>query len=208
MIKVYFSKIGSEWDASTLNEQLSLFPIAMKEKIMRYKEWRARQSRILGKQMLLRLIRDFEQDLALSDLQYSPLNKPFFEGSFNFSIAHSGDMVICTASVDSQIGIDIEHKASLDIADYKEQLTKNEWDYIQNASDRLNTFYEIWTRKEAWLKATGRGVDIDLNEIDVCGDTAKSGDIEYSFLPINIELNYTANIATSEAYIEIEVSEF
>ena len=197
MIKVYLVKIDSEWDHAELKQHLSALPQEIKDRILRYKGWKERQSRIAGKLLLLRLIKDFGLDHSLHDLQYTSFHKPFFAGDFDFSIAHSGDMVMCAGSLRSKIGADIEMINLIELTDYREQLHPNEWQMIQTATDQPRMFYEIWTKKEALLKATGQGVDMELAGIDVCSDTLGYESIIYHFHTFTGIESYMAAIATS-----------
>ena len=116
---------------------------------------------------------------------------------FNFSIAHSGGIVLCAVSTDAEIGVDIEQIIPIKLADYEEQLTENEWEYIQTAADQQIAFYKIWTKKEALLKALGRGIDIDFDTMDVCDDVFSYENKKYWFYPLSIAKGYIAHIATS-----------
>jgi 4'-phosphopantetheinyl transferase len=197
MLQVYFTKNNREWSKEELAEMLLSLTDDMRNKILAYKGWRERQSRVLGKLMLLRLLEKFELDLALSSLKYTEFNKPYFQEAFNFSIAHSDEIVVCAGSTNAEIGMDIEQTIPIELADYEEQLTQNEWEYIQKASDKFSAFYQIWTKKEALLKALGRGVEINFDTLDVCADWINYNGKKYWFYPLSIAKGYIAHIATS-----------
>lgn len=102
--------------------------------------------------------------------------KPFLaDGRFSFSTTHSGNYFLLAASADN-IGIDL-------------QLYNTPRDYMKIASrwfnerdnallkampdyNREEMFYEIWARKEAYAKFTGRGLS-SLKEIQ----TVKNGEL-------------------------------
>jgi 4'-phosphopantetheinyl transferase len=117
--------------------------------------------------------------------------------TFDFSIAHSAGIVLCAGNTLGQIGADIERVSSRDLADYQDQLTAAEWQYIHQAPDHLMAFYDIWTRKEALMKAIGRGIDMDFDTLDVCGDTATYESKVYAFYPLFISAGYVAHLASS-----------
>ena len=205
MIKIYFAKNDHEWHKEKLDKMLLPLSEAMRNKILAYKGWQDRQSRILGKWLLLRLIAHFKLDLSLADIKYTEFNKPYFTG-FNFSTAHSGEMVICAGDINGDIGIDIEKIQPIVLEDYQEQLTKNEWAFIQNTTESIDAFYQIWTKKEALLKAIGRGVDIEFNLLDVCVDKINYDGKSYSFYPLSIAEGYIAHIATSAPFYNGAIS--
>jgi 4'-phosphopantetheinyl transferase len=101
-----------------------------------------------------------------------PHGKPFLPGAPAYNLSHSGRWVACAVSRDEPVGIDVETFARL--KDYRELLAvithPAERRYIEQApSDhRLALFKRCWTRKEALLKAIGKGLGDDLHAIDVC----------------------------------------
>lgn len=196
MTKVYFTANDREWSAETLQQMLLPLPAHMRHKILTYKVWEERQARIIGKHLLIKLLHDFGLDITLADMRYSPSNKPYFNTDFHFSIAHSSDMVICAGSK-SSIGIDIELVAPMDLDDYREYLTDNEWQFIQNTKDKLNAFYELWTKKEALIKALGKGIELELNTIDVSADNGIYFGKEYHFQKLPVADTFIAHVAIS-----------
>lgn len=205
MLKIYFTKNNDEWSNEKLAKMLMPLPESLRHRILAYKGWQDRQSRILGKWLLLQLIDHFKLRLNLSDIKYTEFNKPYFS-NLNFSTAHSGDLVICASCLDSEIGLDIERIVPIHLENYQEQLTKNEWAFIQNSPDPEYTFYQIWTKKEALLKAIGRGIDIDFASLDVCGETIHYDGKNYCFYPLSIENNYVAFLATSAPFYSESIS--
>ncbi len=83
--------------------------------------------------------------------------KPYFENlkDFHFNIAHSGDIQAVAIS-DSPVGVDIEIIKSPDLRVAK-RFCKEEYDYIMSGNSTLR-FFEIWTKKEAFLKYKGDGI--------------------------------------------------
>lgn len=185
-------------------------PEDMRHKILAYKSWKDRQSRILGKWLLIKLIKHFNLKLTLNELQYSVFNKPYFdlyspllrrgvrgEESFDFSIAHSADIVLCAGTLSGRTGADIELVSPRNLDDYHELLTASEWKYINQSPDQQSAFYQIWTKKEALIKALGRGIDMDFDQLDVSEETILYEETNFFFRSINIAANYIAHIATS-----------
>ena len=208
MLQVYFTENTAEWSKPLLDEMMLPLPKDMRNKILAYKGWKERQSRILGKWMLMRLMEIFEPGLTLGGLKYTEFNKPFLTPApspkerggttnFDFSIAHSGDIVICAGIMNAQIGVDIEKILPIELTDYEDYLTDNEWKHIQHSPDTRKAFYEIWTKKEAIMKSLGRGIDMELDKLDLCGDTVMFEGNTYWFSPLAIAHNYIAHIASN-----------
>ncbi len=89
-----------------------------------------------------------------------------------FSLSHSGDFLALVIS-DKDVGIDIEK-----IREAKENLVnrvccENEKKEIFSDENPDLKFTEIWTRKEAYLKALGTGIDRELTSIDTTDEKLK-----------------------------------
>jgi 4'-phosphopantetheinyl transferase len=197
MLRIYIAENNTEWSSDKLDEMMQPLPQDMQQKILAYRGWQERQARILGKHMLLKLLKDFDLSLTLADLRYTEFNKPYLSSGFDFSIAHSNEIVICAGAINAEIGADIEKMLPIEISDYEDHLTTNEWNLIHKASDVQIAFYQIWTKKEALLKALGKGVNIDFKKLDVSSDRISYDERTYWFFPLSVRENYMAHIATT-----------
>jgi 4'-phosphopantetheinyl transferase len=97
-------------------------------------------------------------------------NKPFVNNAgatgIHFNIAHSGDWILIAIS-GSNVGVDVEYID--EHFNYTEVLPMcfnfDDISFIQNSENAKAAFYLYWTRKEALIKATGRGIDNELSAI-------------------------------------------
>jgi 4'-phosphopantetheinyl transferase len=80
----------------------------------------------------------------------------------HFNLSHSGDWALCVISDDGPVGVDIEVVRPLDehAAEYDALVALSE-------EQQVFTFFEIWTKKEAYVKATGRGLAQPLQDFSV-----------------------------------------
>ncbi|HEX5001324.1 MAG TPA: 4'-phosphopantetheinyl transferase superfamily protein [Bacteroidia bacterium] len=113
-------------------------------------------------------------------LQLSPLvntkpqllNAPFH---IHFNISHSGNRILVAIGFDSDVGIDLEKIMNdFDMDGFAEaNYHANELELFRQlkGDDETLYFYTIWTRKEAWLKLTGEGINDKLRELDFSGKT-------------------------------------
>lgn len=98
-------------------------------------------------------------------LDYHFNKKPYLAShpSLHFNISHSEDYAVIAIS-NNKVGIDIEY-VSEDF-NFKEIMSDvfndNEILAIQKAADKKHAFYTSWTRKEAFVKALGKGIDDDF----------------------------------------------
>jgi 4'-phosphopantetheinyl transferase len=88
-----------------------------------------------------------------------------------FNMSHSGDLVIVAVATRRLVGVDIEFMRPLrDMTAVAERnFTPNERVVLEKASlgEKEHVFYTCWTRKEAFIKAVGRGLSIPLTSFDI-----------------------------------------
>jgi len=89
----------------------------------------------------------------------------------NFSISHSKGIVVCTIAERGPLGIDVEYidpKRDLNtIATEIFNATEQQWFNQKNRPLKRRRFYQLWTLKEAWAKATGVGIGAILRGADL-----------------------------------------
>jgi 4'-phosphopantetheinyl transferase len=127
--------------------------------------------------------------------------KPFLKGNINihFNISHSGSWIIC--GLDKfPIGVDIEMIKLIDFKIVKRFFSEFEYlEFIKKPDkDKLNYFYEMWTLKESYIKATSKGLRTPLNSFSISFEKNKIEIIikgeKYFFKQYNIDKNYKMSI--------------
>lgn len=102
-------------------------------------------------------------EIQFDENQYG---KPFVKKYPNlyFNISHSGDW-IGNCFDNKPIGLDIEKVKAIDLEVAKEYFTNAEYLELlsKKGHKRLNYFYELWTCKESYIKAIGKGFFQELN---------------------------------------------
>lgn len=96
--------------------------------------------------------------------------RPYVFGAPSFNIAHSGDHVAVAFSEAGAIGLDIEEVRHPPPEEVMESVFhENETNAYRSASADMGIelFYQLWTRKEAVLKALGEGLKNDPRQFDV-----------------------------------------
>jgi len=94
--------------------------------------------------------------------------KPYIQNNpkFQFNISHTRN-AIAVAFSDGEIGVDIERLSSADFKIAKRFFAPCEQDYIFSSEYPERAFYEVWTKKEAYIKYIGDGLTIPLPSFDV-----------------------------------------
>ena len=98
--------------------------------------------------------------------------KPFVSGApLSFNLSHSDGLAICAVTSEGEIGADVERIRPIDDAEalverfFAADEQRQYWGL--DPGDRLDAFYSIWTRKEAFVKATGAGLTRELQSFEV-----------------------------------------
>lgn len=85
-----------------------------------------------------------------------------------FNISHSDKMIVMAVSAGNEIGVDVEYldrdNSVFDIAE--RFFTENEYQHLKALPDEQQNkrFFSLWTLKEAYIKACGKGLYIPLDE--------------------------------------------
>ena len=108
--------------------------------------------------------------------EYGPHGKPMLahvagdDGIF-FNLSHSGSLALCAVTLRKKIGIDIENiRDYINVRQVAGQFfSQNEISSLEkiDINKRSELFFQYWTRKEAFLKATGEGISFPMDQCDV-----------------------------------------
>lgn len=116
--------------------------------------------------------RDIRLDATCDDCG-KPHGKPVVvgaEGRVALSISHAAERVLCAVTDGAPVGVDVEQISRGDTADLqKYALTHFELQTVQELPEQQRdpAFFTYWARKEAVLKATGKGLRIPLTSIEL-----------------------------------------
>ena len=95
--------------------------------------------------------------------------KPYLEHypELSFNLSHAGNHVLFAIANQVQLGVDIEViKQRVNIAGLVNKCFAKEeqgyWNQLPE-SHQTRAFYDFWTKKEAFVKATGHGISLGLN---------------------------------------------
>ncbi len=100
---------------------------------------------------------------------------------FSFNLSHSHNLVLFAFSKFSNLGVDLEHIRP--IRDFQQIVNyyfhHNERAAFQSSPlcKRQEKFFDCWTRKEAFVKATGEGLSRPLNSFSTSIGSEKEGSI-------------------------------
>ncbi|NLL46701.1 MAG: 4'-phosphopantetheinyl transferase superfamily protein [Clostridiales bacterium] len=95
--------------------------------------------------------------------------KPFFPSTphIKFSISHSGDYWACAFGA-SEVGLDIQQHTACRSRDISKRFFHpEEIGHLEACEYAPETFFEIWTAKESYVKFTGKGLPQGLDTFSV-----------------------------------------
>jgi 4'-phosphopantetheinyl transferase len=163
--------------AATLLEYSATLAREEQERAERFHFDRDRNRFIAGRgflrAVLSRYLREPPEEIAFV---YGPFGKPSLAAAFamadlQFNLAHCEDIAVLAVTRRGEAGIDVERVRPVPDA---EQLVARFFSARESAafhrlplSDRPTAFFNLWTRKEAWLKATGEGIGHSLSVVEV-----------------------------------------
>jgi 4'-phosphopantetheinyl transferase len=163
---------------------------------------------IAARGILRRIIALYEQiEPNLSTLfEYSPLGKPRLsdllgDRNLQFNISHSHELALYSFTRGDRIGIDLEserlHSDVIEIA--RRFFTNNEAAYLASLSEKqqISAFLQIWTAKEAYLKATGEGITNSLNKVEIAIDDA----LEVSLVAVGDNFSVAKNWLMQKVFL-------
>ncbi len=116
------------------------------------------------------------------EFDHRPLGKPFLASNENtnqlcFNLSLSNEIALCAVTLNRSIGIDVEYKRkNIDVESLARRFFSiRECELISSSSpeERKNVFFDLWTLKEAYLKATGQGISA-LKQVEISMSSSES----------------------------------
>jgi 4'-phosphopantetheinyl transferase len=134
--------------------------------------------------------------------QYSENGKPALAPSdaaaVSFNVSHSGDWVVLAFQRGGQVGVDVEkvQKKRAVLAIAARYFTPAERAQLEGADDPSRLFFQLWVRKEAYVKACGSTLFRELNSCTVPRVGTQDG---WYFQGLEIDPHYAAAVVADRA---------
>jgi 4'-phosphopantetheinyl transferase len=178
----------SEWreSESEWSKLLSIVDPAERARIERFVHRIDAKRALVGRLLIRKAVSGFHQIQSLGDvvLGRTKQGKPYavvsgeqMESNFNVNVSHHGDLVVLAAEPCMLCGVDVstcqvtsKRDKSIDafIASLRSVLSAREWAALNALGDdtmRLARFTDIWTLKEAYIKAIGIGFGLEPSRL-------------------------------------------
>ncbi|MDC0534358.1 4'-phosphopantetheinyl transferase superfamily protein [Francisellaceae bacterium] len=170
---------------------------------------------------LRRKFLSLKTNIPSNELQFykNKCGKPYLQNQAHFfNISHSHDWVVLAICKSSEIGIDIQKleskKNMLEIA--KQYFSTQEYIQLKTIKDnqqQMTSFYNLWTAKEAVLKALGTGIanGLDVYNFSIKNNTAKPNKScnNILFSQFKYEDNYSVSLALlTSSSLQLEINRY
>lgn len=165
-IHVWFGSLDDEADASALSadERARAARFHFEQDRRRFISGRAHLRRLLGE-----ILDSSPESIRFGIGEHG---KPYLpSGGIAFSFSRSGGHRLTAVAADGEVGIDLERVDPIpELAEVvRQNFSESERAAVCscNGAERLAAFYEVWTRKEAVVKALGMGLTAPLQDFSV-----------------------------------------
>lgn len=215
MIEIYAISINENYPKNEFETIIKFLCKEKQEKLKRLKFFED-ALRTLAGEIIIRNIVKRKYKINFEDIIFKKnINgKPYIDNikGFHFNISHSGKWVVCAIS-DALIGIDIEKIKETNFKVAKRFFSEEEYIDLSNKESVSKTeyFYDIWTLKEAYLKAIGTGLTVPLRSFtlkkenkDICIKT-KDKDYNWNFNQYEIDKDYKLSLCAENEGFPCEI---
>lgn len=147
------------------------------ERAAKYKFEKHRNRYIVARAVLRKILGNYlHAEPAALRFDYSTNGKPsltpdFASTGIHFNLAHTDDLALIAVTRIGMIGIDVESVRPVKEMDalVARFFSAHESELFQNVAvdQKPAAFFNLWTRKEALLKATGEGITRSLSLVEV-----------------------------------------
>ena len=191
MIGITAVKITDSIDTVAFETLLKFVAPSKAERIRRFSK-RIDAERSLIADTLARLLICRKLKIQNSQLKFclNPYGKPLLESppDLHFNVSHSGKWVVCCID-QTPIGVDVEEMRPVDYRIIERFFSKEEATVFFDLSEekREEHFFDLWTLKESYVKAIGKGLFISPSSFTV-------KDKGWFFKQYSIDMSYKLSV--------------
>ena len=151
-----------------------------------------RHQYLLTRAMVRSVLSQYENKISPEKWEFekNAYGKPFISNSastlpLHFNISHTDELIVMGVTLHQEIGVDVEYLPrvgkTLDIANSFFSPTEIKQLFDLPQEKQKNRFFDLWTLKEAYIKACGMGLSIPLDHFSYC--FSEHGKISIEFKP-------------------------
>lgn len=136
----------------------------------------------------------FEENIVNPIFKIEKYGKAYISNYENiyFNLSHCNNLVACAIS-DREVGVDVELiDPTIDLNIAKDYFFNSEHENIMKSSTPSDEFFKYWVLKESYMKYTGLGFQLNLDDFEIAIDdeiTLKNDENNLKFTLFNLN-NY------------------
>jgi 4'-phosphopantetheinyl transferase len=182
----------------------STLPLILRQHILRKKNKHKKEISLIGYLLLQKVLRE-DFDTGLGQIKILTSGKPVLKNkSFHFNISHSGNIIGVAVSKKGPIGLDIQQFRGFEkIESSFSFFSKTEQEAILAAERPKRKLIELWSKKEAFVKAVGGQMFEMSAHTNICSSFSTWSGCTYFFHPLPIKFDGYAWLASSFPVNEI-----
>lgn len=171
--RVYFVELDEKIPFLTYEHLLKKLSTEKRDRILKFHFDIDKKLGVVS-DLLVRCLACNYLDVDNSELRFdtNEYGKPFLVGTpdFHYNISHTRNAIAVAVSR-NPVGIDVEKIREYERGIVNSFFCQKEKTYIVNdIENESKHFYEVWTKKEAYIKWIGKGLSMPLNSFDVFDD--------------------------------------
>jgi len=131
-----------------------------------------------------------------------PHGKPTING-LEVSISHSGDWVALAVTDTAPVGVDVEEVRGADVDDLARiAFSPTELAVFRSVpqDDRRGAFFTYWSRKEAVVKATGKGMSVPMSRLTLTAHDEPPRVVASAAPEVDIDAVHMADLDIGDGY--------
>jgi len=172
------------------------------------------ESFILCRGLLRRVLGEvLETDPSALSFSRNGHGKPFLENTkLEFNVSHSRDRLLIAVTSGRPVGVDIEfRRGSINMDAIAERwFAPAEREFFQTLENQEVGFFDIWAKKEAYVKALGIGIFKELHSFSVpLGNEPNlpmiGNDTEWFFQTLEIDPAYAAALVSKTPAVPVNL---
>lgn len=165
LLKIYKSKVNLDISDGCIQYLFQSVPNESKERFYRFHSLKNSLHTLYGEVIVRYIVtKQYSIKNECLEIKKSIHGKPYIPNvPVHFNISHSEDWVVCAIS-NQNVGIDIECIKDINTNIALHFFSREENDFLHNneGTKKLDSFYDIWTLKESYIKWTGLGLKMPL----------------------------------------------
>ncbi len=167
MIELFAININQQQSTEEINILKNYISHEKQARIKRFYHYddlkRSLLAEILVRWQICKKLGISNREIAFETNQYG---KPYLKDikDYHFNVSHSGDWVIM-AQHNTPIGVDVEQIKPMEMNIAKRFFSEREYNDLMDKaeSQQLSYFFQLWSLKESFIKAIGKGLSMPLD---------------------------------------------